>query len=251
MNNLKKYGLLFAIIISLLIHIIVINKISFNIFQPNEESSSDIVITIINPKELKSYEKNNLVQDTKEQNETPEIASNNKNKKQKNSIINNQKNSKDSQINKKSNDKLINTSEILSQISEFNLISELGIFNSDKNPRIKSISANSANPDYRYYLEAWEQKVKQIGKRNYPKEASELGMFGSLKLTVIINSKGMISDLYINKPSGHKQLDEAALNIVRLGAPYAKFPPGILKEVDLISITSKLKFTEKNNFSYK
>jgi protein TonB len=61
----------------------------------------------------------------------------------------------------------------------------------------------------------------------------------------------MISDLYINKPSGHKQLDEAALNIVRLGAPYAKFPPGILKEVDLISITSKLKFTEKNNFSYK
>ena len=58
MNNLKKYGLLFAIIISLLIHIIVINKISFNIFQSNKDSSNDIVITIINSKELKSYEKN-------------------------------------------------------------------------------------------------------------------------------------------------------------------------------------------------
>ena len=251
MNNLKKYGLLFAIIISLLIHIIVINKISFNIFQSNKESSNDIVITIINPKELKSYEKNNLVQDTKEQNETPVIASNNKIKKQNNSIINNQKKSKDSQINKKPNDKLINTSEILSQISEFNLVSELGIFNSDKNQRIKSISANTTDYIYRLYFQAWKQKVEKIGAMNYPKEASELGMFGSLRLTVMIDAEGMIRNLYINKSSGHKELDDAALNIVRLGEPYARFPAEILKEVDLISITRKWKFTEKNNFSYK
>ena len=86
---------------------------------------------------------------------------------------------------------------------------------------------------------------------NYPKEASELGMFGSLRLTVIIDSEGMIKKLYINKSSGHKELDEAALNIVRLGEPYVRFPAEILKEVDLISITRKWKFTEKNNFSYK
>ena len=249
MNNLKKYGLLFAIIISLLIHIIVINKISFNIFQSNKESSNDIVITIINSKESKSHQripggpsvKNNLDQDTKEQIETSGVTSNNKNKKQNNSIINNQK----------PNDKSINTSEILSQISEFNLISGLGIFNSDKNQRIKSISANTTYHIYRSYFQSWKQKVERIGAMNYPKEASELGMFGSLKLTVMIDSEGMIRKLYINNSSGHKALDEAALNIVRLGAPYARFPAKILKEVDLISITRKWKFTEKNNFSYK
>ena len=248
MNNLKKYGLLFAIIISLLIHIIVINKISFNIFQSNKDSSNDIVITIINSKELKSYEKNNLVQDTKEDIEKPVEASKNKIKKQKNSIINNHKNSKDLQVNKKSNDKLINTSEILNQISKFNLISELGIFNSDKNQRIKSISANTTDYIYRLYFEAWRQKVEQIGAMNYPKEASEMGMFGSLRLTVIIDSEGIIRKLYINKSSGHKELDEAAINIVKLGEPYARFPAKILKEVDLISITRKWKFTEQDNF---
>ena len=58
----------------------------------------------------------------------------------------------------------------------------------------------------------------------------------------------MIRKLYINKSSGHKELDEAAINIVKLGEPYARFPAKILKEVDLISITRKWKFTEQNNF---
>ena len=80
------------------------------------------------------------------------------------------------------------------------------------------------------------------------KEASEMGMFGSLRLTVVIDSEGMIRKLNINKSSGHKELDEAAMNIVKLGEPYARFPAKILKEVDLISITRKWKFTEQDNF---
>jgi protein TonB len=59
----------------------------------------------------------------------------------------------------------------------------------------------------------------------------------------------MIEKLFINKSSGYKELDEAALNIVKLGAPYAKFPTEIQKEVDIINITRKWKFTERNNFS--
>jgi len=74
-------------------------------------------------------------------------------------------------------------------------------------------------------------------------------MFGSLRLTVSLNSDGTIEKLFINKSSGHKKLDEAALNIVRLGAPYAKFPSQIHKEVDIINITRKWKFTERSGFS--
>ena len=58
----------------------------------------------------------------------------------------------------------------------------------------------------------------------------------------------MIRKLNINKSSGHKELDEAAMHIVKLGEPYARFPSKILKEVDLISITRKWKFTEQDNF---
>ena len=64
-----------------------------------------------------------------------------------------------------------------------------------------------------------------------------------------INSDGTIKNLFINKSSGHKELDLAALNIVKLGEPYARFPAEILKNVDIINITRRWKFTEKNNFS--
>jgi protein TonB len=114
--------------------------------------------------------------------------------------------------------------------------------------RVKSISASTTDYLYKLYFEAWRQKVESIGAMNYPKEASELGMFGSLRLTVSLNSDGMIKNLFINKSSGYKELDQAALNIVKLGEPYAKFPAEINKNVDIINITRKWKFTEKNNF---
>ena len=121
--------------------------------------------------------------------------------------------------------------------------------NLKKQQRIKSISANTTDYLYKLYFDAWRQKVEQIGAMNYPTAASELGMFGSLRLTVSLNSDGTIKNLFINKSSGHKELDQAALNIVKLGEPYARFPAEMLKNVDIINITRRWKFTEKNHFS--
>ena len=83
---------------------------------------------------------------------------------------------------------------------------------------------------------------------NYPVEASKLGMFGSLILTVSLNPDGTIKKLFINKTSGYKELDAAAIHIIRLGEPYAKFPTEIQKDVDILNITRKWKFTESNDF---
>ena len=121
--------------------------------------------------------------------------------------------------------------------------------NRKKQQRVRSISANTTDYLYKLYFDSWRQKVERIGAMNYPKEASELGMFGSLRLTVSLNSDGTIEKLFINKSSGHQELDQAALNIVKLGEPYARFPAEILKNVDIINITRRWKFTEKNNFS--
>ena len=57
MNNLKKYALPFAIIISFLIHLIIIKSISFNMFQSFDDPSDDIIITIV--KSEKSSSTNN------------------------------------------------------------------------------------------------------------------------------------------------------------------------------------------------
>ena len=59
-----------------------------------------------------------------------------------------------------------------------------------------------------------------------------------------LNKEGNIKEIIINKTSGNKELDEAAIKIVRLGEPYAVFSSKMQKEVDLINITRTWKFTE-------
>ena len=140
------------------------------------------------------------------------------------------------------------TQEETEIISTLELISNLG--NLDLAPRkelstnrVKTISASTKDYEYRLYFEAWRQKVERIGALNYP-ESAKAGNLGALRLTVSLNKEGNIKEIIINKTSGNKELDEAAIKIVRLGEPYAVFSPKMQKEVDLINITRTWKFTE-------
>jgi len=244
MNNFKKYSLLVAIIFSFLLHLVIVKNIYFEIFQTNTQDDFDnMQITLISslPSEdikilsskKKFPTKNSLATKDNQSNFTNKI------------VINKQKiiKSKNSKLNSKS----IDTSKILSQIKNMDFSSKMN--NPKRQKRVRSISANTKDYIYKLYFDAWRQKVEKIGAMNYPREASELGMFGSLRLTVSLNSDGTIKNLFINKSSGHKELDLAALNIVKLGEPYARFPAEILKNVDVINISRRWKFTERNPFS--
>ena len=240
MNNFQKYGLLVAIIFSILLHFIVIKKISFEIFQSNiQEDFDNIQVTLVNP--LASRERANVSNKEKVLSKDSLAVADTKIDIKNKIIVNNQE-----KVFKSINES-IDTSKILSQIKDMDFSTKMQ--NLKKQQRIKSISANTTDYLYKLYFDAWRQKVEQIGAMNYPTAASELGMFGSLRLTVSLNSDGTIKNLFINKSSGHKELDQAALNIVKLGEPYARFPAEMLKNVDIINITRRWKFTEKNHFS--
>ena len=139
----------------------------------------------------------------------------------------------------------IDSNQILSNIKESIPIS---IPNSNKKFRSKKISSSTADYEYRLYFEAWRQKVERIGALNYP-ESAKLGLFGALRLTVSLTQAGTIENITINKSSGYSKLDKAAISIVRMGAPYAKFSEKMRNEVDIIRITRTWKFTEGNKFS--
>jgi protein TonB len=47
----------------------------------------------------------------------------------------------------------------------------------------------------------------------------------------------------INRPSGQRILDAAALRIVQLAAPFAPFPADIARDTDILSITRTWIFT--------
>ncbi len=266
---------LIALALSILLHLFFLNNLKFNLLSDDLfEQKSDIQMTIMNilsdnknkdnvedikkeeliaepvpikeliskkvekviePKVIPKVVEKKIEEDLKILEENVSQANNHKEATIENDIS--EKISKDEP--KKIN---LDTSQLLSQINSLDLSSSKG---NQSSLRIRQISSRTKDYEYRSYFEAWRQKVERIGALNYPKEA-KLGNFGSLSLTVSHNQDGLVDDVIIEKSSGSKALDEAAIRIVKLGEPYASFSDRMRREVDILNITRTWKFTETN-----
>jgi protein TonB len=104
---------------------------------------------------------------------------------------------------------------------------------------------------YRFasYIEAWRDKVEKFGSLNYPEEAIHNNINGNLLLDVGINRDGSIDSLNILRSSGHKLLDNAALQIVKMSAPFAPLTPEILKDTDILHISLVWRFRVKQGLT--
>jgi protein TonB len=124
------------------------------------------------------------------------------------------------------------------------LLAELSLQqeNYQKRPRRKFLTANTREYKYATYMDAWRAKVERIGNLNYPEEAKRRNLTGSLVLDVAIRPDGKLDNINVRRSSHHKPLDDAAIRIVRLAAPYAPFPKNFRDEVDIIHITRTWKF---------
>ncbi len=109
-------------------------------------------------------------------------------------------------------------------------------------PRQTYISAATKQFKYANYMNDWVAKVERIGNLNYPDEARRQGISGKLILDVALRPDGTIYNITVRRPSGHKILDDAAINIVRLAAPYPPFPEDIRNETDILHITRTWEF---------
>lgn len=121
--------------------------------------------------------------------------------------------------------------EIARDIDEYN-----------QRPRRRFLGARVEEYRFAQYVEDWRQKVERIGNLNYP-DSARGKLYGSLVLTVAIKSDGELERVEINRSSGHKILDQAALRIVKLAAPYAAFPEAVRRDTDILEITRTWSFT--------
>jgi len=112
-----------------------------------------------------------------------------------------------------------------------------------KLPRRKWISANTREYEYAAYMQAWVAKVERVGNLNYPEEIRRLKLVGDLIMTVGINQDGSVENIEISNSSGKPQLDQAAVRIVRLAAPYSPLPEHINSNVDVLHITRTWRFS--------
>lgn len=100
---------------------------------------------------------------------------------------------------------------------------------------LDSLAARSA-PEAAY-LQAWINKVERLGNLNYPDEARRRGLSGTLVLSVRLNPAGELRDVEVARSSGEPVLDQAAIRIVELAAPYAPFTEAMREEYDELVIT--------------
>ena len=115
-------------------------------------------------------------------------------------------------------------------------------------PKRTFISASTREYKYAAYMEAWRAKVERVGNLNYPEEARRRKLAGQLVLDVALNPDGKINQITIRRSSGHKVLDDAAIRIVELAAPYAPFPDAIRAETDVLHITRTWQFMDQRGF---
>ena len=113
----------------------------------------------------------------------------------------------------------------------------------NQRPRIKHIGASAREYRFTQYIEGWRAKAERIGDLNYPAAAARGKMYDSLLMSVTIKKDGSIKAIDIRRPSKYPILNEAAIKIVRLGEPYAKFPDEITRDTDEIEITRTWTFT--------
>jgi len=115
-----------------------------------------------------------------------------------------------------------------------------------KAPQSKFISARTKEVKYASYMRDWVSKVERVGELNYPDAARREKLSGKLIVQVALYPDGSVREITIRKPSGHKILDDAAVRIVKLAAPFAPFPEDIRKETDILYITRTWVFTSGN-----
>lgn len=112
-----------------------------------------------------------------------------------------------------------------------------------KQPRVQRLTAASTmKASDAYYVNSWRRRIEDNGARNYPREAESCFDDCRLRLLVAINADGTINELRILESSGRKVLDDAALRIVRMSAPFVPFTEEMKKTTDVLEIIRTWQF---------
>lgn len=118
-----------------------------------------------------------------------------------------------------------------------------------KRPRRMFVGARAQEFTFAQYVEDWRIKVERVGNLNYPEAAKRNGLYGTLLLSVNIREDGTLESVQVDRSSGSKILDAAAVKIVEMSAPFARFPEAMRQKVDILCITRSWTFTRSDQLT--
>lgn len=121
-----------------------------------------------------------------------------------------------------------------------------------KRPRVRRLTSVSAKAHYEAaYIEAFRRKVEATGTRHFPRRALDSNIFGGVRLMVALRRDGGIEEIKVLQSSGHDFLDQAAVQSVRLAAPFEPFTQAMRERMDVLEIIRTWKFDANRRVSSK
>lgn len=111
-------------------------------------------------------------------------------------------------------------------------------------PRKNFISPSTRESPSTLYWVDWRRGVEALGTQKFPRSADGKPLYGSVLLAVEIDRNGRLLDVRVEHSSGNKRLDEAAMNIVRLGSPYKPLPAKVTKDYDVLVVVDRFNFQD-------
>ncbi|WP_181919625.1 energy transducer TonB [Alkalilimnicola ehrlichii] len=138
---------------------------------------------------------------------------------------------------------LLSSTPQAAQYREFLEDRETGV---PRYPSKRRIDARTRAHEAAAYMHDWVAKVERVGNLNYPDEARQRGLAGRLIMEVTIRPDGHLHEMRILQPSPHPALDQAAMRIVELAAPYPEVPKEVLQGNDLLVVVRTWEFLQGN-----
>ena len=104
------------------------------------------------------------------------------------------------------------------------------------------IAADTRESDVAVYLDSWRRKIERVGTMNFPDVARREKLSGTPVIEVTIGSDGKLLQTVVRRSSGHAEIDEAAMRILKLAAPFDPFPGELAAKHDEIRIAYEWQF---------
>ena len=106
------------------------------------------------------------------------------------------------------------------------------------------IAADTRESDVAVYLDNWRRKIERVGTINFPDAARREKLSGTPVIEVTIGSDGKLLQTVVRRSSGHAEIDEAAMRILKLAAPFDPFPRELTARHDEIRIAYEWQFLD-------
>jgi periplasmic protein TonB len=105
------------------------------------------------------------------------------------------------------------------------------------------VSVAARESEFAEYLAGWRARMERLGTLNFPRIAASQRS-GNPVLEVTVAADGRLGEVRVTRSSGQPELDQAAVDLVRLASPYDPFPPALRGSYDTLRFAYEWRFID-------